>query len=468
MIKKLKKTLTNLTGHVGRKIIKRPNKTKMEGKKSAKAGTESNAPRAKVLMFGWELPPFNSGGLGVACYELAHSLAAKNTDITFVLPHRVDINVPFMKMAFAKNQSLQTDQNESIVCKRFSIKAIDSPLSPYLTADSYLDMLESARSSGNQAKILRENYGNDLIDEVYRYGEAAAEVAREEQFDIIHAHDWLSYLAGVKAKEISGKPLITHVHAIEYDRSQELAVNPAICAIEQEGLQKSDKIIAVSDYTRQRIHQFYHIPLSKIEVVYNGINIASKKLPKRMTLKSMKNGGKKMVLFVGRVTYQKGVDYFVEAASKALTINPNIVFMVVGSGDMMYQIIEQAAQLGISDKVFFPGFLRGNELENIYRAADLYVMPSVSEPFGLVALEALSNGVPVIVSNQSGASEVIRHSLKVDFWDTAELANKIVAVLKHTSLHKSLKLGGHKEAMACTWDLAADKCVKIYQSLATI
>ena len=173
-----------------------------------------------------------------------------------------------------------------------------------------------------------------------------------------------------------------------------------------------------------------------------------------------------MVLFVGRITYQKGVDYFIEAAYKALQINPKMVFMIVGSGDMMYQIIEQAAHFGISDKVYFPGFLRGEDLENIYNSADLYVMPSVSEPFGLVALEALSKKVPVIVSKQSGASEVIKHSLKVDFWDTDELANKMVAVINNPSLHKSLAKHGHLEALGCTWDNAAEKCIKIYQQLA--
>lgn len=455
MIKRIKKTLKNLTGHVGRRFRKRS--PAIEKEQQQQKNQEAESKNAKVLMFGWEIPPFNSGGLGVACYELAQSLSGKNTAVTFVLPRHTDVKVPFMKVRCAKDPVSQKNKRVNI-----TIKTIDSPLAPYLNQDSYDEILLNRKNNPGQNPI----YGRDLIDEVMRYGEAAADIAMEEDFSIIHAHDWLSFPAGVKAKKVSGKPLIAHVHAIEYDRCDARAVNPAICAIERQGLRAANKVIAVSDYTRQRIHQFYGIALNKIEVVHNGINIA-KHTTKKPTLKSLKSGGKKMVLFVGRLTYQKGVDYFVEAAFKALKINPKLIFMVVGSGDMTFQIIEQAAALGISDKVFFPGFLRGIELENIYRAADLYVMPSVSEPFGIVALEALSNKVPVIVSKQSGACEIINHALKVDFWDTDELANKIVAVINNPVLHRSLSHFGHIEAKNCTWELAADKCISIYKELAT-
>lgn len=469
MIKKLRKTLTNLTGNVGRRV----RRSKKIEKEKAEQRTTSNAGKtqAKVLMFGWELPPFNSGGLGVACYELAQSLADRKTAITFVLPRKVDVKVPFMKVSFAKDPERPdavSGSSPKPIFGKVKIREVDSPLSPYLNERSY-QILKNRYSTTNSQFISSDGtmtvYGDDLMAEVARYGEAAAKIAVEEDFTVIHAHDWLSYPAGMKAKKVSGKPLIAHVHAIEYDRSHEAGVNRQICAIEKAGLEAADKVIAVSDYTRHRINEFYHIPLNKIEVVHNGIKYEKKPTPKP-TLKSIKSGGKKMVLFVGRITYQKGVDYFIEAAYKALQINPKIVFMIAGSGDMMYQIIEQAAHFGISDKVFFPGFLRGQDLEDIYRAADLYVMPSVSEPFGLVALEALSLKVPVIVSKQSGAAEVIKHSLKVDFWDTDELANKIIAVVNNPSLHHSLAKYGHQEALSCTWDKAADKCISIYNQFA--
>ena len=468
MIKKIKKSLTNLTGRIGRDV-KRPKKIAKETKRK-EIRNEAAKTQAKVLMFGWELPPFNSGGLGVACYELAQSLAAKNAAVTFVLPRQTNISVPFMKVTCAHPSNDKQDKKISAPGdKNVKVRTISSPLSPYLNEKSYLKKIDKdfeflyKHTPGGDGMI--SVYGDDLMAEVMRYGEEAATIAEEEDFNVIHAHDWLSYPAGIKAKKVSGMPLIAHVHAIEYDRSHELGVNRQICAIEKAGLEAADKVIAVSDYTRHRINEFYGIPLHKIEVVHNGIKIEHKPA-KKLSLKGIKSGGKKMVLFVGRITYQKGVDYFIEAAYKALQVNPKIIFMVVGSGDMMYQIIEQAAHFGISDKVYFPGFLRGQDLENVYQAADLYVMPSVSEPFGLVALEALSMNVPVIVSKQSGASEVIKHSLKVDFWDTDELANKMVAVINNPSLHKSLSQFGYQEALNCTWDAAAEKCVKIYNQLA--
>ncbi len=464
MIKKinsLRKSIVRSASQSGSKIaIRKPTKNIKQKSETSKTSTEN---KAKVLMFGWELPPYNSGGLGVACFELAQSLTGKKTKITFVLPRRQNISIPFMKLAFAdKLSKKRIDKNDKY--KNIDFVTIDSPLQPYLNEKSYLEMIEKHGETISQSEF-ESRYGDDLIDEVYRYGEAAAEVALKEDFNVIHAHDWLSYPAGIKAKRVSHKPLITHVHALEFDRSHEAGINKQICAIEKAGLEAADKIIAVSAYTKQRIMQFYNIPGDKIEVVHNGINV-SKKPNNKLTIKSIKEGGKKMVLFVGRITYQKGVDYLIEAAYKALKYYPKAIFMIVGSGDMTYQIIEQAAYFGISDKVFFPGFLRGEELEKIYQSADLYVMPSVSEPFGLVALEALSNKVPVIVSKQSGAAEVIRHSLKVNFWDTDDLANKIVSVLKNDSLRNSLSKYGHKEIFKCTWDSAADKCIKVYNQLA--
>jgi len=463
MIKKIKlfkKSILDSTPKKAGVRNKKPSKTQVKSTslKSKTVKNKTDKRQHKVLMFGWELPPFNSGGLGVACYELAESLSGKNTKITFILPTKHDIKIPFMDVDFAVDN--HSNKSNHFSSKSVSVQSIDSPLSPYLNEKSYFETIKNHGNKGNSNQI----YGDTLVDEVYRYGESAAKIAETKEFDVIHAHDWLSFPAGIKAKKVSHKPLIVHVHALEYDRSHEFGVNPQVCAIEKAGMDNADKVIAVSAYTKSRIIKFYGIPEDKIEVVHNGIKF-SHKPTKKLSLKSIKSGGKKMVLFVGRITYQKGVDYLISAAYKALQINPKIIFMIVGSGDMTYQIIEQAAHFGISDKVFFPGFLRGDDLENIYRSADLYVMPSVSEPFGLVALEALSNKVPVIVSKQSGAAEVIRHSLKVDFWDTDELANKIIAVINNPSLRESLSRYGHKEVFDCTWDNAADKCIALYNKL---
>jgi glycosyltransferase involved in cell wall biosynthesis len=468
-ITKLKKSILSTTNGVGSRV-KQLKKTVVKSARPKKNLLTKKTPKQekqrKVLMFGWELPPYNSGGLGVACYELAEAMSNHNSKITFVLPSKYDMDVPFMDVTHADSTNISIQSKDSVIDSNIKIQTVRSNLSPYLNETSYIEQHKQTKrhigcSAGNC------QYGDTLIDEVYRYGESAAEVAKKEDFEIIHAHDWLSFPAGIKAKEVSHKPLVVHVHALEYDRSYEGGVNAQICAIEKSGMEAADKVIAVSGYTKKRIVDYYGIPADKIEVVHNGINIANKPI-KKLTLKSIKSGGKKMVLFVGRITYQKGVDYLIEAAAKALKINKKLVFMIVGSGDMSHQIINQAANHAISDKVFFPGFLRGEELSKIYASADLYVMPSVSEPFGLVALEALSHKVPVIVSKQSGASEVIMHSLKVDFWDTNELANKIVAVIENPSLADSLSKNGHKEALSCTWDCAAKKCMAVYNQLVPI
>lgn len=412
-------------------------------------------PEQKVLMFGWELPPFNSGGLGVACYELASALAGKNAKITFVLPRNQDIKTAFMKIAFADDADEFLNEFNS----KFSLHQISTPLSPYLTEDTY-----NARRSlyAKLFGIHLDQFASDLISEVYRYAAASAKIAKTEQYDVIHAHDWLSFPAAIVAKKISHKPFVAQIHALEQDRSP--SPNPAIAAIEKEGLQKADKVIAISHYVKNRIMQFYHIPAHKIEVVHNGSSLAPQN-HEEFDLKSLKKDGRKIVLSAGRITYQKGIDYLVTAAAKVMKHDKNFILVIVGSGDMRHQIIQQAASLGISDRVFFPGFLRSNEMEKIYHAADVFVMPSVSEPFGLVAVEAASRGVPLIISKQSGVAEVINHSLKVDFWDVDELANKLASVLRHKALRDTLVDSSLPEVAACTWDRAAVKCMTIYQNL---
>lgn len=398
----------------------------------------------KILMFGWEYPPFNSGGLGVACWGITQGLSNQGTDVLFVLPKKYDLQNSNIEFLFADT-------------KNITIQTFDSTLKPYLTSESYLS-----------EKNLTERclYGKTLVDEVLRYGAYAKNIARDHPHDVIHAHDWLSYPAGVEAKKISKKPLIAHVHATEYDRTGGRGVNREVFEIEEEGMRKSDMIIAVSNFTKKIIVDKYNIDPSKIEVVHNGINMAEyEKSGRNFNMLKLKEYGIKIVLFAGRLTLQKGPDYFLKTAKEVIKYVPNSMFVIAGSGDMEHQIIREAAELGISNKVSFVGYLRGEELNSIYRSADVLVMPSVSEPFGITALEALANKTPVLISKQSGVSEVVTHALKADFWDVDEMVNKITVLLKNKSLQESLQENGNKEVQKLSWNRAAKKMIDLYKKI---
>jgi glycosyltransferase involved in cell wall biosynthesis len=395
--------------------------------------------RLKVLMFGWELPPFNSGGLGVACYGLSKAMA-KNADILFVLPRRVDVSADFLKLLFANNIKITT---------------IDSPLRPYITPEGYKVLVED--------KTL---YGSNLFEEVERYALQARKIAQEEDFDIIHAHDWLSFQAGIAAKEVSGKPLVVQLHSTEYDRCGGLNLNKRVYEIEKRGMEAADKVIGVSNLTKMIIQEHYNIPSSKVFAVHNRIN-ADEYLEETQgeRIFQIKKDGKKIVLFAGRITLQKGPDYFIQVAKKVLEYEQNVLFVMAGSGDMEYKIMQDAAIMGISDKILFTGFLRGKELSHIFKMADIFVMPSVSEPFGIAALESIIHGTPVIVSKQSGVSEIVQNALKVDFWDIDEMTNKILSILRHDSLKNTLRDNSEGEVRQFSWDMAADQCLNLYRDL---
>lgn len=396
----------------------------------------------KVLMFGWEFPPHNSGGLGTACEGLTRALSRLGLETIFVLPKSAEVETDFMRFRFAG-------------IEKFTLKPVNGLLYPYVTSTAYNKLYEQQTT-----KI----YGRNLLEEVRLYALRAREIALEETYDVIHAHDWLAFPAGLMAQELSGKPLVVHVHATEFDRSGGSGVNQEVYEIERAGMSQAQKIIAVSDWTKQMIVRHYGIPAEKVEVVHNGVEASQfANLPNR--LEKLKESGKKIILFVGRITLQKGPDYFVRAAKKVLAYVPEALFVMVGSGDMEEQTIRLASELGLAKNFLFPGFLRGEELNQIYQSADLYVLPSVSEPFGITPLEALSNGTPVLVSKQSGVAEVISHALKVDFWDVDEMANQIIAVLKHKALPKTLLKHARQELPQLTWQAAAQKCVKIYQAL---
>ncbi len=392
-------------------------------------------------MFGWELPPYNSGGLGVACQGLLRAMLNQGLAVTFVLPRRRDIDFDKSKIVFADEYKVK-------------FELVDSLLFPYATVETY----------NEQVVIHKTGYAPNLLGEVARYALAAKAIAKEDKYDIIHAHDWLSFPAGIAAKQATGKPLIAHIHSTEYDRTGG-HINPEIAKIEQEGLEKADSVIAVSKFTKDIVVDKYRIDPNKIQVVHNGIDVADYP-PVDLSesgLQKIKDSGYKMVLYVGRLTVQKGVDHLLQAAKRVLEYDPKVYFVIAGSGDMERQIVEEAASMGISDKVLFAGFLRGDDLVSLYRMVDLFVMPSVSEPFGLTALEAVVNNTPVLISKQSGVSEVLSHALKVDFWDTEEMANKILAVLLYDSLKLTLKLNASAEVQKQNWKAVAARVEDVYK-----
>ncbi|MBP7050071.1 MAG: glycosyltransferase family 4 protein [Phycisphaerae bacterium] len=432
-------------------------------------GLNDEGTRVRVFMLGWEFPPFISGGLGTACYGLTKALDQLGVRVTFVLPKTVDsqyathvrLLTPQAKRQTTIRRTSQTDELTNV-----SFRAIMSPLRAYATPETYNERIEETLRLQRETTVssetgdggTRADYAGDLYREVHRYASMAMELAKGEEFDIVHAHDWMTYPAGVGVATISGKPLVVHIHSTEFDRSGE-HVNQTVYDIEREGMQRADKVIAVSHYTRGMVISRYGIPGDKIDVVYNGVERAGVWSTTPETIRREE----KIVLFLGRITLQKGPEFFLHAAKKVLDVMDNVKFVMAGSGDLMYRSVELAAQLGIGNKVLFTGFLRGDDVRRIFRMADLYVMPSVSEPFGIAPLEALDNDVPVIISKQSGVSEVLRHALKVDFWDVNEMANKIVAVLKYPPLRMTLRNHGNFEVRKLRWRDAAQHCLRIYE-----
>jgi glycosyltransferase involved in cell wall biosynthesis len=398
----------------------------------------------KVLMFGWEFPPYNSGGLGVACQGLARALVAQNIQLVFVLPKKLEGFSESFRFRFADVSGMD-------------IAEVNSLLVPYITSEKYKTLVDASPNG---------QYGAGLFEEVRRYGVLARHLAQSESFDVIHAHDWLSFGAGIAAKDVSGKPLVLHMHATEIDRTAGKP-NQLIYGMEKAGVIAADKVLAVSDLTKKVLVEEYDVAPEKVSVVHNGISAPSGEADLRALsgIMKLKKLGYKIVIFVGRITIMKGPDYFVALAKKVLDYDPKVLFVMAGAGDMEGEVMGKAAALGISNKVLFPGFLRGGELSAIYRSADLFVMPSVAEPFGLTALESLLCGTPVLISKTSGVSEVLKNALKTDFWDVDDMADKTLSVLEHKSLRHELAENGKREASLCNWNSAAEKCVNIYNQL---
>lgn len=400
----------------------------------------------KVLMFGWEFPPFNTGGLGTACYDLTKGLSAKGINVTFVMPKTPGgAKADFVNLIGANN-----------LCKHIKIRKIETILTPYMTSETYSDKLKQIKIGH---KISGEIYGHNLYEEVMRYTKIAKIIAEQEEYDLIHAHDWMTYGAGINARNVSGKPLVVHVHATEFDRTGDNP-NQHISCLEYQGLNESNLIIANSNYTKNNIVKHYKIDPNKIRVVHWGIDPDNPYY--KIGYSSPINKNEKIVLFLGRITIQKGPDYFIEVAKKVLDFKKDVHFVIAGSGDMLPRIIERAAELGISNKVTFTGFLKGADVHRAFQMADLYVMPSTSEPFGLVALESLKNNTPILVSKQSGVSEVVHNALKVNFWDIDEMTNKIVNVLNYRELHDELRKNSFDEVQKFDLIKPAEKCINIY------
>jgi glycosyltransferase involved in cell wall biosynthesis len=429
----------------------------------------------KVLMFGWEYPPFISGGLGTACYGITQGLSNNNVNIKLILPTKKGIN-PEQKsnieIVGSDEIVASKEFNESVgqaLSYQKGAEMLVSALSPYYTqvsskdfASKYQSLLEeiNTRSAGTILSFTG-NYGRDLIAEVFRYSIIGEYLGTLKDFDIIHSHDWLTMLAGVGAKRRSGKPLIVQVHATEFDRSGD-NINQNIYNIEKYGLEQADRIIAVSYYTKNLIIEKYGIDPHKITVIHNAVE-------KQMQLQRLgitKNLDEKYVLFLGRVTMQKGPDYFIEAANLVLKKIENVRFIMAGSGDMMPKLIERAASLKITDRFHFTGFLNNRQqVERMYAMSDLYVMPSVSEPFGITAFEAILYDVPIILSKQSGVSEVLRGAMKIDFWDVQKLATAIVSLLENEDLAREMVNNCKNELRDIHWNNAGQKMKNLYHTL---
>ena len=387
-------------------------------------------------MLGWELPPHNSGGLGVACWQLCKALSRKGIDIEFVLPYEAEHNIDFMRI-----NSL--------------------PRGVKLHYGEYLDSYDSQNYHENGFGIPAD------VSATHREYEATvAHLAEELEFDIIHAHDWLTFRAGLRAREISGKPLLVHVHSIESDRAGGNTGNPLVREIEALTFMLADRILAVSKHTKHMIHTEYGIHLDKIEVVHNSFDHEVVSPLSDTTaytyLKTMQQHGYKVVVNAGRLTLQKNIPNLLRAAKEVIYREPKTLFLIVGTGEQDYELMELAGALGISSNVIFTGFLRGKELRDAFAIGDLFVMPSISEPFGLTPLEAMSYGTASLVSKQSGVSEVFRSCLKVDFWDTLEMANQIVAAIQNPELTDTLVLNGQSELRKLSWNTSADKLFDLY------
>ncbi len=424
-------------------------------------------------MFGWEFPPHIAGGLGTACYGLTRGLAKHDVKVTFVVPHAYgDEDQRFIRVLNASDVEAVYGNvaGGQDIWDKLTFIHIDSNMVPYISPEEFESRNEEFHKTGfvpgsgdvwTERYTFSGKYGANLMEEVARYAMVAAQVARdlEGQFDVIHAHDWLTYYAGIAAKRVSGKPLVVHMHATEFDRSGE-SVNQSVYNIERAGMHAADRVIAVSNLTRRIVIDKYGVPADRVVTVHNAVRFAA-----NSGSEAERGVDDKIVTFLGRITYQKGPDYFVEAAAKVLKRIPNVRFVMAGSGDMMNHVIRRVAKLGIADRFHFTGFLKGDDVQKMFSLSDVYVMPSVSEPFGISPLEAMRSHVPVIISKQSGVAEVLDYAVKVDYWDVDAMADAIYGLVKYPALAEMFSRKGLEEVTGLKWDNAAAEVKRVYESV---
>jgi len=400
----------------------------------------------RVLMIGWEYPPQNSGGLGVACQGLTEALSSQDTEIYFTLPYHLQQQVSHMKVIDCYDEKwLENDPNKP----------------PFSAYSSVIDLDKLKTKKPLDSHQLRTLPQSDMEQKVEQYSDLVAEntATHKDEFDVIHAHDWMSYPAGVKLKQKTGKPLITHVHSTEQDRTPDGYGSPYIEATEKEGMEQADKVVAVSFYTKRLLTNYYQIDPRKIEVVHNGI------IPLSYQPKKEKHFAQErpVIAFMGRLTNQKGGYYFVKLARQVLARMPQALFIVAGSGHLYHQLLLQSAQDNLTAHVLFSGFVRDKQKRELLERADVFVMPSLSEPFGLVALEAAQHKTPVIVSKNSGVSEVMTSAIKTDFWDIDKMTEQIVALVKDKALSQELVKAQLQDINQATWFRSAQEMKYLYR-----
>ena len=415
----------------------------------------------KALMFGWEFPPHILGGLGTASYGLANGIhASGEVDISFVIPRPYgDEDKTFAEIIGACYTP--------VAWRDVTREYVEARIGKCMSPDLYFDLRSHIYADFNYMKLddlgcveFSGRYPDNLLEEINNYSIVAGVIARTVSCDVIHSHDWLTYPAGIHAKKVTGKPLVIHVHATDFDRSRG-NVNPDVYRIEKDGMENADHIITVSDLTRKTVIEKYGINPDKVTTVHNAV------IPLSDDVLSIKKRKKKekIITFLGRITMQKGPEYFVEAAAEVLAKNKNVRFVMAGSGDMMDDMVRLAAKKNITDRFHFTGFLKGKEVYEMLADSDVYVMPSVSEPFGISPLEAMQMGVPSVISRQSGCAEILDNVIKVDYWDIDALADAMHALVSYPSLHNSLREKGIEEMKGITWEKAGRKVIDIYKKV---
>ena len=426
----------------------------------------------KVLMFGWEFPPHIAGGLGTACEGIVKGLAYNGVETLFVMPSASgDEDQSATTIINASDVAVDVvSESTSDYLEKVKFIHIGTNMVPYVNPEEFSTLVEEERTRqvkdfsvqyGAKYKFSGK-YGANLMEEVARYALVGGTIAQQhvDEFDCIHAHDWLCYMAGIAAKELTGKPLVVHVHATSYDRGDENHIDTRVLDIETRGMQAADRVITVSNLTRNIVINKYHIDPAKVVTVHNAVDFSG-----RENLEVQRGVKDKVITFLGRITFQKGPEYFIDAAAKVLKRTDNVRFVMAGSGDMMNRCIKQVARLGISDKFHFTGFLRGMDVQKMFALSDVYVMPSVSEPFGISPLEAMRTNVPSIISIQSGAAEILDYAFKMDFWNVDAMADYMYALVTYPALAEFSARRGFDEVNALKWNGATAKMKAVYESL---